>query len=158
MSNPHFIFVAHRNCVIPYCQEVMLSTWDQEDPENDSHQEPTNFQQEMFTFRFCKYEVLTTKNTVYLLQVEERFHSVTETRTHNLCIGRQLRVLLWYQCVVLLYVIVEVSLFIERTDYRSNLAKTILFENCSCFSKIPFSISVDSPRRFQGLISIPAGH
>ena len=52
----------------------------------------------------------------------------------------------------------EVSLFIERTDYRSNLAKTILFENCSCFSKIPFSISVESPRIFQGFISIPAGH
>ena len=42
---------------------------------------------------------------------------------------------------MLLYFIVEVSLFIERTDYRSNVAKTILFENCSCFSKIPFSIS-----------------
>ena len=52
----------------------------------------------------------------------------------------------------------EVSLFIERTDYRSNLAKTILFENCSCFSKIPFSVSVESPRIFQCLISIPAGH
>ena len=65
---------------------------------------------------------------------------------------------LWYQCIVLLHTLVEVSLFIERTDYRSNLAKSILFENCSCFSKIPFSISVDSPRIFQGLISIPAGH
>ena len=135
-----------------------MSTWDHEDPEIDSHQEPANFQHEISTFNFCKYEVLTTKNTVYLLQVEERFHSVTETRTQNLCIGRQLGVLLWYQCVVLLYVIVEVSLFIERTDHRSNLAKTILFENCSCFSKIPFSISVESPRIFQGLISIPAGH
>ena len=52
----------------------------------------------------------------------------------------------------------QILLFIEETDYRSNLAKTILFENCSCFSKIPFSISVESPRIFQGLISIPAGH
>ena len=54
----------------------------------------------------------------------------------------------------------EISLYIEATDYRSNLAKTILFENCSCFFflKIPFSISVESPRIFQGLISIPAGH
>jgi len=48
--------------------------------------------------------------------------------------------------------------FIEATDYRSNFVKTILFENCSCFSKIPFSISVISPRIFQCLVSIPAGH
>ena len=47
---------------------------------------------------------------------------------------------------------------IEATDYRSNFSTTILFENCSCFSKIPFSISVESPRIFQCLISIPAGH
>ena len=53
----------------------MLSTWDHESPEIDSHQEPTNFQQEIFTFKFCKYEVLTTKNTVHLLQVEQRFHT-----------------------------------------------------------------------------------
>jgi len=52
---------------------------------------------------------------------------------------------------------VEILLNIEATDYRSNFAKTILFENCSCFSKIPFSISVDPPRIFQCLISIPAG-
>ena len=136
----------------------MLSTWDHEHPEIDSHQEPTNFQWEIFTLKFCKYQVLTTKNTAYFPQVEESFHSVTESQTRNLCIGRQLGLPLWYQCVVLLYLIVEVSLFIERTDYRSNLAKTILFENCSCFSKIPFSISVESPKIFQGLILIPAGH
>ena len=52
----------------------------------------------------------------------------------------------------------EFWLSIEATDYWSNFAKTILFENCSCFSKIPFSISVESPRIFQCLISIPAGH
>ena len=86
-----------------------------------------------------------------------RFHFVTENRTHNLCINGELGVPQRYQCVMLSF-IREVSLFIERTDYRSNLAKTILFENCSCFSKIPFSISVESPRIFQGLISIPAGH
>ena len=135
------MFVAHRNCAIPYCQVVMLSTWDSEDSEIESHQEATNCQQQIFTLKFCKYEVLTTQNTVYLLQVEERFHIFTENRTQNLCVGRQFGVPLWYQCVVLLYFIVEVSLFIERTDYRSNVAKTILFENCSCFSKIPFSIS-----------------
>jgi len=136
----------------------MLSTWDHEDPEIESHQEPTNFQQVILTLKFCKYEVLTTKNTVYSPQVEERFHSITENRTRNPCIRRQFGVPLWYQCVVLLYLIVEVSLLIERTDYRSNLAKTILFENCSFFSKIPFSISVESPRIFQGLIPIPTGH
>jgi len=65
---------------------------------------------------------------------------------------------LWYQCVVLLKLISEILLNIEATDYRSNFAKTILFENCSCFSRIPFSISVESPRIFQCLISIPAGH
>jgi len=86
------------------------------------------------------------------------FHSVTENQTHNLCVGGQLVAPLWYQCVVLLNLETEISLFIERTDYRSNLAKTILFENCSCFSKIPFSILVESPRIFQCLISIPAGH
>ena len=94
---------------------------------------------------------------MYVLHVKERLHSVTENRTHNLCIGT-LGVPLWYQCVVLFYFTIEVSLFIERTDYRSNLAKTMLFENCFCFSRIPFSISVESPRIFQGLISIPAGH
>ena len=52
----------------------------------------------------------------------------------------------------------ENLLSIEATDYRSNFAKTILFWNCSCFSKIPFSISVETPRMFQSLISIPAGH
>ena len=136
---------------------LSTSTWDHEGLELDSHQEHTNVQQEILTLKFCKYEVLKTKNTVYFPQVEERFHSVTKDRTRNLCLGRRLGLPLWYQCVMLLYLIVEVSLFIERTDYRSNLAKTILFENCSCFSKIPFSISVESPRILQGLISIPAG-
>jgi len=53
---------------------------------------------------------------------------------------------------------IEFVWYIEATDYRSNFAKTILFEICSCFSKIPFSMSVESPRIFQCLISIPAGH
>jgi len=52
----------------------------------------------------------------------------------------------------------ELWYFIQTTDYRSNFAKTILFENCFCFSKINFSISVESPRIFQCLISIPADH
>jgi len=45
----------------------------------------------------------------------------------------------------------------KATDYRWNFAKTILFENCSCFSQIPFTILVESPKIFQCLISIPAG-
>jgi hypothetical protein len=52
----------------------------------------------------------------------------------------------------------EILLFIETTDYRSNFAKTILFEIFSCFWKKRFSISVESPRIFQCLISMPAGH
>ena len=32
----------------------MLSTWDNEDPEIDPHQEPTNFQKEISTLKFCK--------------------------------------------------------------------------------------------------------
>ena len=52
----------------------------------------------------------------------------------------------------------EFLLYIEATDYRSNFAKTMFFENSSCFSKIPFSILVESHRIFQCLISIPAGH
>ena len=96
----------------------MLSTWDHEDPEIDSHQEPTNFEQEIFTSKFCKYEVLITKNTVHPLQAGERFHSITENRTHILCIGTQFGVPLRYQCVVLLDFGSEISLFIERTCYR----------------------------------------
>jgi len=42
----------------------------------------------------------------------------------------------------------EILVNLEATDYRSNFAKTILFEENSCFSKIPFSISVESPRIF----------
>ena len=81
-----------------------------------------------------------------------------EIRIHIFWVGCQVVVTLWYQCIVLLEFDIEISLFIERTDYLSNLAKTILFENCSCFSKIPFSISVESPRIFQCIITIPAGH
>ena len=83
---------------------------------------------------------------------------VSEGRTHNICDTRQRALPLWHWCVVLSNPKGEISLHIEATDYRSNLAKAILFENCSCFSKIHFSISVESPRIFQGLISIPAGH
>ena len=64
---------------------------------------------------------------------------------------------LQYWCVGVL----QLSWFfvkIEATDNRSNFAETILFENGSCFSKIPYSISVESPRIFQCLISISAGH
>jgi len=137
---------------------VALTTiWDHEGSQIEFHQERTSSQYEIFTLKFCKYEVLT-KKIQSICHKQKLFHSVTENQTHNLCVGGQLEVPLWYQCVVLLDLQIEFSLFIERTDYRSNLAKTILFENCSCFSKIPFSISVESPRIFQCLISIPASH
>jgi len=67
----------------------------------------------------------------------------------------------WHHCatgVLSAWKCDEILLFIEGPDYWSNFAKTILFENCSCFSKIPFSISVKSPRIFQCFISISAGH
>ena len=46
----------------------------------------------------------------------------------------------------------------HRPRSQSNFEKRIPFENCSSFSKITFSISVESPRIFQCLFSIPAGH
>jgi len=82
---------------------------------------------------------------------------MTDNRIHKLCISRQTVAPFRYRCVGSL-IVFECLISIEATDYRSNFAKTILFENCSCFSKIPFSISVKSPRIFQCLISIPAGH
>ena len=75
---------------------------------------------------------------MYCSPVQELLHIVTENRTHRLCIGGQLVVPLWYQCVVLLDFEKEISLFIERTDYRSNLAKTILFENLFLFFENTF--------------------
>jgi len=113
---------------------------------------------ENFHVKFLQIWSFDQKNPKYSSQFRELCHSVTENRIHNLCISGQLVVPLWYQCVVLLEFVTENLLFIERTDYRSNLANMILFENCSCFSKIPFSISVESPRIFHCLISIPAGH
>jgi len=98
------------------------------------------------------------KNPQYSSQVQELFRNFTENRIHSFCLDGHPVLPLWWQCMVLLDFEGEISLSIERTDYRSNLAKTILFEKCSCFSKIHFSISVESPRIFQCLISIPAGH
>jgi hypothetical protein len=95
------------------------------------------------------------QDTLHTLQ---RPYTDIEGRTHNFCVAEHCAIPLRHWCAVLSKCTGEISLFIEATDYRSNLAKTILFENCSCFSKIPFSISVESPRIFQGLISIPAGH
>ena len=46
----------------------------------------------------------------------------------------------WYHSPTsMLTVCCEFWRYIGATDYRSNFAQTILFENCSCFSKIPFS-------------------
>ena len=92
------MFVAHRNCVMQHRQVVMLSIWDHADPEIESHRKQTRSQQQILTLKFCKYGVLTIRNPMYFSQVEELFHIFTENRTHNLCIGRQLVVSLWYQC------------------------------------------------------------
>jgi len=135
----------------------MTSIWDHEDSQIDSHEEQTHLNRKFLHENFADMK-FWLRNPKFSSLVEELFLRVKENRTHNLCICSKLVVPLWYQCVELLDFDFEISLLIERTDYRSNLAKTILFENCSCFSKIPFSISVESTRIFQCLISIPAGH
>ena len=68
----------------------MMSTWDHEYLEIDSHQAPTDFQEDIFTLNLCKYEVLTTKNPENLQQLEERYHSIIDNRTCNPCVDKQL--------------------------------------------------------------------
>jgi len=63
-----------------------------------------------------------------------------------------------FQCNANSWKHAKLGLFIETTDYRSTFAKMILSENRFCISKITFSISVEFPRIFQCLISIPADH
>ena len=95
MSNPSFIFVAHRNCVIPYCQVVILSIWDHEYPEIGSHQEPTSFQKgdccikflqiwsfdnQKIQFIFCKWR----KDSKASLRIEPTtFVSIDSLGYHN---------------------------------------------------------------------------
>jgi len=51
------------------------------------------------------------------------------------------------------------SFVIYREDSLSiKFGENDSFQKLFLFSKIPFSVSVESPRIFQGLISIPAGH
>ena len=105
---------------------------------------------------FWKCEVLTTKNPQQrMCNVNQHRHRGSNPQPSCL---KQCAQPPCHWCSVLSKWVVEISLYIEATDYRSNLAKTILFESCSCFSKIRFSISVESSRIFQSLISIPAGH
>jgi len=112
------------------------------------------------TFGWCKYTYFAHKNYKYACQFLLPQHN-TNTRTHKLCITWHTVVPLHYPCVD--YLTGDSNFwYVHRrlidSDYWSNFAKTVLFENCSCFSKIPFSISVESLRIFQCLISIPAGH
>ena len=72
-----------------------LSTWDHAHPQIDTHQTPTHFEQDFCILKSWKSEVLTTKNTAYFQQFGEIYHVVTENRTHNLCIVRQLALPLW---------------------------------------------------------------
>jgi hypothetical protein len=148
--------IEDRNGVIPHGQVVMLPVWDHENSQFKSHQISSPLI-EIFSchhFGNVKFWQQKIHNILYVMWT----HTVTENRTHNLCVTKQCAQPLCHWCAVLSKWVGEISLSIEATDYRSNLAKTILFESCSCFSKIPFSISVESPRIFQGLISIPAGH
>jgi len=107
--------------------------------------------------KFCKYEVLTKKSKLFLTTCKIILQGYGESNPQPLyrwSVGGTAMVPVC--CVVSMC---DGNLInIEATDYRSNFAKTILFENCSCFSKISFSISVESPSIFQCLISIPAGH
>ena len=63
-----------------------------------------------------------------------------------------------YQCVI--WMTSLRNFVIYRGDWLTIkfCGNDSFFKNCSCFSKIPFSISVESPRIFQCLILIPAGH
>ena len=112
----------------------MISTWNHEVSEIDSHNEQTFTQQELCTLKFCKYEVLTIKNLMYSLLADD---SITWNRTHNLSMRRQLVLPLWKRCIVLSNRVGNFVIYRE-TDYRSNLAKTILFENCSLFFENTF--------------------
>jgi len=133
----------------------MISIWNPGDSEIDSHHEQPSTQQQICTLKFCKYKFLTIKNLTYFSENASTVALRIEPTTF-----------VWHDpgitTMVTLYCDVTLRrgnfVIYRETDYRSNLAKTILFENCSSFSKIPFSISEESPRIFQGLISIPAGH
>ena len=136
---------------------VITLIWDHEDPQIDSHQEEIRSQQEDSILRFCKNEVLTKESKSFLttcIIIPQRHEESDPQPLYHWSAGDTT---MWPVCCV---VGMSRSNFvnIEATDYQSNFAKTILFENCSCVSRIPFSISVESPRIFQCLISIPAGH
>jgi len=75
-----------------------------------------------FKIKILQIRSFAYKNLKYSSLVKELFHSVTENRTQNLCLGGQPVVPLWYQCMALLDFKTEISLSIEGTDYRSNLA------------------------------------
>jgi len=97
------------------------------------------------------------KNISVQTNVSHIMYGTTGDRTDNLCFILKVLFLLNYRSIpTWIQFIVELGYFIEMTDYRSNFEKTILFENCSCFLKRTYRISVECPRIFQCLISIPA--
>ena len=103
----------------------------------------------------CKYHVLTKKSKILLTTcviVTQRHGESNPQPLYHRSAGGTTMV----PVCCILGTCSEILLNIEATDYRSIFAKTILFENCSCF--IHFSISVESPTIYQCLISIPAGH
>ena len=153
ISNPHFMCHEDRNGVIPKGQAVMLSTWEHEYYQSESRLIPTPLDKifEYYCFGNVKFWQQKSHN---ILRTHKKSYTSIEDRTQNLCDTNQCALPLSHRCAVVLNSTSEISVYIEATDYRSNLAKMILFENCSCFSKIPFSIWVESPRIFQGLISI----
>jgi len=149
-------------CQNTQCRQVLvMSISAPEGPQIDSREEwrrqASNRAPDNKILGSCKYHVLTKKLQISLTNwkfvIQHHWELNPQSLYHRTVGGIT---------VVPLYCMLdtcsEILLFIESTDYRSSFAKTILFENCSCFSKIPFSMSVECPRIFQCLISIPAGH
>jgi len=113
----------------------------------------------LYVFGWCKCHVLYKKSKFAQANFFRIVLGTTGNRIDNLCVPLVVLFPISYRRIPMRPYgnLVELGYFIEMTDYWSNFAKTILFENCSCFSKMPFSICVESPRIFQCLISIPAG-
>jgi len=65
----------NRYCIIPYCQVVTLTAWQNEGPEIYSHQGHVGFSHEVFQLKFCKYEVLRTKKYMECPHASERVTS-----------------------------------------------------------------------------------
>ena len=160
MNNPSSLFhhkeTVSKHTVSPSGNYAGLRTWRSSDRQpGGTNNPPTG----LLTLKFWGHEniMFWLTNQEYSHQLVNFWVHVTGNRIHNFCIIEWFMGPLVPECCIL-DSDSEILLNIEVTDYRSNFVKTILFEYNSCFSKIPFCISVESPRIFQCLISIPADH